>query len=126
MFIYFVIFIVFGVLICANLIAGILIKEILNVGNLNDAFVSSKKPQNETANSNHSNRPDNNHTVNITAINFIYDFVSVKTINILLERRIEFVFLAVIVVIVRDSFYCQLKKFRFFICDSDKFIRCNQ
>lgn len=67
MFLYFVIFIVFAVLICANLIAGLLIKDILSVGSLNDVFVSSKKSKNETTHSNHSNRPDDNHTVNIAA-----------------------------------------------------------
>lgn len=49
MFIYFVIFIVFGVLICANLIAGLLVKQISSVGCLNDVFASSKKSKNEAA-----------------------------------------------------------------------------
>lgn len=42
MFFYFVIFIVLGVFITANLIVGILIKQILSIGNLCDIFSSNK------------------------------------------------------------------------------------
>lgn len=42
MFFYFVIFIVLGVFITANLIVGILIKQILSIGNLSDIFSADK------------------------------------------------------------------------------------
>lgn len=41
MFNYFVIFIVLGVFVCANLIVGILVKYILSAGNLSDKFRTS-------------------------------------------------------------------------------------
>lgn len=43
MFNYFVIFIVLGVFVSANLIVGILAKQILSAGNLSDKFRSSNK-----------------------------------------------------------------------------------
>lgn len=46
MFNYFVIFIVLGVFVCANLIVGILVKQILVAGNLSGVFGSSKKSSN--------------------------------------------------------------------------------
>lgn len=78
LFLYFVCFIVFGVLICANLVAGLLVKEILSIGNLNDVFVSSKKPKTETANSNHASRPDENASVKIAVLLFC-DFIFLMT-----------------------------------------------
>ncbi|XP_031630611.1 sodium channel protein para-like [Contarinia nasturtii] len=63
MFLYFVIFIVFGVFICANLIIGILIKHILNVGNLSDAFGSSKKLSTDRLSQNGSNNGERAHDV---------------------------------------------------------------
>lgn len=44
MFLYFVVFIVIGVFICANLIVGILVKQTLIAGPLSDLFPSSTKP----------------------------------------------------------------------------------
>lgn len=43
MFGYFVVFIVFGVFLCANLIIGILVKQILSTKTLNKAIESSSK-----------------------------------------------------------------------------------
>lgn len=40
---YFVVFIVFGVFLCANLIIGILVKQILNTKTLNKAIESSSQ-----------------------------------------------------------------------------------
>lgn len=58
MFSYFVIFIILGVFVCANLIVGILVKHILNAGNLSVEFNSSKKPKPEVTHSNRSNGND--------------------------------------------------------------------
>lgn len=65
-------------LICANLVAGLLVKEILSIGNLNDVFVSSKKPKTETANLNHASRPDENASVKIAVLLFC-DFIFLMT-----------------------------------------------
>ncbi|XP_055311841.1 sodium channel protein para-like [Sitodiplosis mosellana] len=57
MFNYFVIFIVLGVFVCANLIIGILVRQILQRGNLSDLFSSSNKTTN--AGVSHSNASNN-------------------------------------------------------------------
>lgn len=44
MFIYFILFIVLGVFICANLVAGILFRQILRTGILSDSFTNSNEP----------------------------------------------------------------------------------
>lgn len=50
MFNYFVIFIVLGVFICANLIVGILVKQILETGSLSDVLSPSNKSRTHRSN----------------------------------------------------------------------------
>lgn len=70
MFNYFVIFIVLGVFVCANLIVGILVKQILETGSLSDVLSPSNKSRNASVNrSNDSNiaGPAQDVSVNIFA-----------------------------------------------------------
>lgn len=68
MFHYFVLFIIFGVFLCANLLIGILVKHILTTGILSDKFDSTKKSKSVP----HANRSNSNETDQDNTVHFYF------------------------------------------------------